>query len=235
MIYLIQKEGMAMKNKVAIYTATTEQTIFNEQPSILAAQCDYICFAEDPAIQSSIWQMRSFPNTGLDADRKITHVKLLPHLLLPEYDYTIWIENPTDSVLNSLHQWIEKELFKDTFNFYALKHTEAYSAYDMAMSAIKHQTDRIETITLQMQSYQNQYYPSSCGISDTSVLFRKNHSPEVAQLMERWWEEITTFSFLDSLSFNYVLWKNNFNISYLVTEQQLVSTIEDTDQENVVS
>ena len=235
MIYLMQKEGMAMKNKVAIYTATTEQTIFNEQPSILAAQCDYICFAEDPAIQSSIWQMRSFPTTGLDADRKITHVKLLSHLLLPEYDYTIWIENPTDSVLNSLHQWIEKELFKDTFNLYALKHTEAYSAYDMAVSAIKHQTDRIETITLQMQSYQNQYYPSSCGISDTSVLFRKNHSPEVAQLMERWWEEITTFSFLDSLSFNYVLWKNNFNISYLVTEQQLVSTIEDTDQENVVS
>lgn len=226
---------MTMKKKVAICTATTEKSIFNELPSILAAQFDYICFAEDSAIQSSIWQMRAFPKTGLDGDRKITHIKLLSHLFLSEYPYTIWVENPTESVLNSLHQWIEKELFRNTFNLYALKHTEAYSAYDMAASAIIHRSDRIETITLQMQSYQKQYYPKNYGVSDTSVLFRKKHSPEVAQLMERWWEEITTFSFLDSLSFNYVLWKDNFKIGYLVTEQQLVSTIEDTDQENIVS
>lgn len=219
-----------MKNKIAIYTVATKQSIFNEPPSNLFAQCDYICFADDPAIQSPIWQIKSFPETGLDPVRKISHVKMLSHLLLPEYDYTIWIENPTTAALNSLHQWMEKELFKDTFDLHALKYTKEYSAYNLAVSAIKHQSDRIETIKLQMQSYQNQYYPADYGVCDTSILCRKNHSPEVIQLMERWWEEITTFSFLDSLSFNYILWKNHYIAGYLVTEQQLVSTIEDSDQ-----
>lgn len=224
-----------MKNKVAIYTATTENFDFNELPYTVAGQYDYICFTKEPAVVSSIWQMKSLPETGLDSVRKITHIKILSHVFLSEYDYTIWIENPTVSSLNNLHQWIEKELPWDKFDLYAFKHVEAYSAYDVAVSAMEQRSDRIETIRLQMQYYQNQLYSKNHGISDTTVLFRKNHSLEVAQLMERWWEEITTFSFLDFLSFNYILWKNNFRIGYLITDQQLVSTIEDTDQENVVS
>ena len=47
------------------------------------------------------------------------------------------------------------------------------------------------------------------------MLVRKHNEIDVIEISEDWWEEVKSGSRRDQLSFNYVAWKNNFNIKYM--------------------
>lgn len=203
-----------MKKKVAIYTALTSDPSILYEPSAISEYCDYICFTNQPALPSSIWQMRPFPENGLDSIRKEKQVKVLAHKLLPEYAYTIWVDN-TIEITDSLDELIEEKLFHGDCDMYVPSHPQNDSIYTEAESLIHYGRDRKETVTLQMKHYKEQHYPEHNGLSDTAILLRNNHSPKLNTVMEQWWEEIATYSFIDQLSFDYIAWKNTFTAGVL--------------------
>lgn len=203
-----------MRNKVAIYTAATKDFSVIHDPSIVSEYCDYICFTDQSALESSIWQTRPFPENGLDSHRKEKQIKVLSHLLLPEYAYTIWIDNTVEMV-SSMDDLIEETLFRGDFDMYAFTHPQNDSVYTEAESLMKFNIDRKETVTFQMNQYKEQLYPEHNGLSDTSILLRNNHSPQLNSIMNQWWEEIATYSFIDQLSFDYITWKNECTVGVL--------------------
>lgn len=203
-----------MRKKVAIYTAVTKDSLLLYDPAVISEYCDYICFTDDSRLQSLVWQMRPFPENGLDSYRKEKQVKALPHLLLPEYDYTIWIDAAIE-INHSIDQLIEEHLFNNEFDLSAFGHPHSDSVYTEAKAIIERELDRKETVALQMKHYHEQHYLDHGGLNKTSILFRKTHSPELISIMNQWWEEIATYSFIDQLSFNYIAWKNQFTVGTL--------------------
>lgn len=203
-----------MRKKVAIYTAITKGSSILHEPSVISAYCDYICFTNNLDLHSPIWEIRPFPENGLDSIRKKKQVKVLPHLLLPGYEYTIWMED-TIEMINSIDPFIENYLFEGKHEIYAFKHAQQESLYAEAQITIKQFVDREETIALQMKHYKEQQYADQEVLNDTTILFRNNQSAKLSLVLNQWWEEITTFSFVDQLSFNFIAWKNQFAIGLL--------------------
>ena len=53
--------------------------------------------------------------------------------------------------------------------------------------------------------------PQNYGLAETNILYR-NHSQNIINLMEEWWEMIKNYSKRDQLSFTYILWKNGITL-----------------------
>lgn len=223
-----------MKKKVAIYTAATTDSSIIYEPSVISEYCDYICFTNQSTLESSSWQMKPFPENGLDSHRKEKQVKVLSHLLLPEYAYTIWIDN-TIEIKDSINELIEETLFNGDFDVYAFNHPQNDSVYTEAESFMKDKMDRKETVAFQMKQYKEQLYPEHNGLSDTSILLRNNHSQQLNAIMEQWWEEITTYSFIDQLSFDFITWKNECAVGMVTGPLSSTAFINHHNQQYLVS
>ena len=66
----------------------------NEQPVATNSRLPFICLTDDPDLRSETWQIRRVePLFSLDPIRGQRALKLLPHEHLPDFDYSIYIDN----------------------------------------------------------------------------------------------------------------------------------------------
>ena len=69
-------------NKIAIYTAFTGDYDTLKQPEFIDENCDYICFTDNPDLESDLWTIIQMEESVLDNNRKAKQYKLLPHKYL---------------------------------------------------------------------------------------------------------------------------------------------------------
>ncbi|MFM6976260.1 MAG: glycosyltransferase domain-containing protein [Sphingobacteriaceae bacterium] len=209
-------------NKIVIYTAIfgDSETLF-PQPTLTGV--DFICFSDRPHATKG-WQVRVVhPPFGDDHVRNNRYYKILPHLSLKEYDYSIYIDgnfmilrSPL-KLLNTQMQDCHMLLFdhqqtKTDPRNCIYKEEEAIIALYRSKGVLK---DDLETIRSQIDFYRSKGYPENNGLIKGGILIRKHMEPDVIQVMERWWYFIENYSKRDQLSFNYVAWENNFSFKYL--------------------
>lgn len=204
-----------MKNKIIIYTAISNGYDKVKNPSFVSPNCDYICFS-DTNIQSDIWEMKKFPEKidQLDQVRKCRYLKINPHEIFPEYEYSIWIDGNIDIVedvnnLISLHMTNRQEVFV-TF-----KHPERNCIFQEGKECINQKKDDPLLINNQLKKYQEDLMPANNGLVESNVIIRKHNDKSVIGVSASWWKEIDSESRRDQLSFNYVAWKNNFKYGHL--------------------
>ena len=75
--------------------------------------------------------------------------------------------------------------------------------------------DSPEIMYNQIKRYLNEGYPKNNGLATNPIILRNHNDSEVIKLMEDWWIEIKYGSRRDQLSFDYVVWKNNFKYKFL--------------------
>jgi hypothetical protein len=54
---------------------------------------DFVCFTDDPELRSDFWTINPMSRGLLDPARAAKQIKALPHRFLPEYDWSLYIEN----------------------------------------------------------------------------------------------------------------------------------------------
>src|SRR5690606_5803559 len=77
--------------RIAVYTAVTSGYDDLKDPETLPITCDFIVFSEQD-LDLRIWQTRPMPMFDSDPTRRARFVKTHPHLLLKDYDVSIWID-----------------------------------------------------------------------------------------------------------------------------------------------
>src|SRR5665647_394091 len=66
----------------------------NEQPVAAQSGIPFLCLTDDPDLRSESWQIRPVsPVFGMDPIRSQRDFKLRPHLHLPDFDASIYIDN----------------------------------------------------------------------------------------------------------------------------------------------
>jgi hypothetical protein len=80
--------------KKCIYTVITANYDPLREPSCVTPGWDYICFTDNPSIQSNTWKIVLItPEPGGETPHELSRrYKLLPHKYLPEYDITLYID-----------------------------------------------------------------------------------------------------------------------------------------------
>ena len=66
----------------------------NEQPMAARSNIPFICLTDDPELRSDTWQIRLVsPAFAMDPTRSQRDLKLRPHVHLPEFDASLYIDN----------------------------------------------------------------------------------------------------------------------------------------------
>lgn len=196
-----------MRNKIAIYTSIFGgKDTLREQ--IKFENVDYFCFTDNKDLKSDTFQIKYYPATSSDPVRSAKIFKMLPHIFLKDYEYTIWIDG--NIILSP--QFMELFKYLEQGDIALFKHPHRDCMYIEAAACVKRNKDNHYVIKTQVKQYHKEGYPGHNGLNTAGVIFRRNKSENVKKLNNAWWEEIQKFSRRDQLSFNYVLWKNKLNV-----------------------
>jgi len=199
-----------LKNKTVIYTAISAGYDDLVDPKYISPNCDYICFTDDMNLKSDIWNIKKFPNAKLDSTLKNRFVKILPHLIFPNYKFSLYIDGNID-IIGDVELLVEKYIVESNYKIAIPKHPERNCLYQEAKACIDMGKDKPDIIDNQIKKYREEGFPKNIGLTENNIIFREHNNKEVKEFMDRWWKEYNKFSKRDQLSFRYISWKYNYD------------------------
>ena len=198
-------------NRIAIYTAFTGDYDTLKHPEVIDDNCDYICFTDNPNLESDLWKIIPMEDSILDNNRKAKQYKLLPHKYLKDYKYSFWLDG-TFKIKGSIREYIYKNITANS-PMLVVVHTErdcVYEEYKASKIIPRYPRAVMEE---QVEFYRKEGFPKHYGLGVMGALFRQHSHPDVIKVMEDWWDENIKYTNQDQLSFAYVSWKNDFHPS----------------------
>lgn len=190
---------------VAVYTAIYDNYDVLIDPKVTEDEVDYICFTDDPDIESEVWETR-VQRPMEDPTLANRRVKILTHEYLDEYEYTIYIDGNIE-IKGKVMPLINDYLSNSDFAVY--KHPERSSLYDEADACINQNKAENKKVIEQIDHYRKQGFQDEQDLSENRIIFRRHNEPKIKDLMWNWWREVSERTSRDQLSLMYVLWQHN--------------------------
>ena len=192
------------RSRIAIYTGIFGQSDrLLTQPSI--PDVDFICFTDDPTATSDQWKVVvESPRYGHPTRSSRFH-KILPHLVLPQYDYTIWIDANMELVTSSFVADVLEHLADAPLALFA--HPDRGSVYEEAEFSAQLPKYAKEPNLEQVRHYRRQGLPDDTGLFACGVLARARGRRKLEAIAWPWMLENLLWSHLDQLSLPYLLWR----------------------------
>lgn len=188
---------------ITIYTAIFGDYDLLREPFYTNPNIKYICFS-DKKHYSKIWEIRVVDIIEPTPRREARKYKILSHKYI-DTKISLWIDGSKFITRNPI-PYIRTSLKKTNILAGSHKRNCIYAEAEKCISVKKGNPNIIKK---QMEKYRKEKYPKNNGLINSSVLLRRI-TPEVIKIEEGWWYELTNWSVRDQLSFNYVIWKNNF-------------------------
>lgn len=206
-----------MKKKV-IYTCLSGSYDKLLQPAVVYEGYDYICFSNDILVkQVGVWEVRKFPYTCEDKMRESRYVKLMPHKVLQDYLYSIYVDANLQIVGKELKERID-ELITSNSKMCSVLHPERNCLYKEARECVRLGRDTYWNIRRQIRFLKSEGFPENYGLYENNLIFRKHNDERVIKISEDWWKQFCTFSRRDQLCLCYVFWKNQFKPDLFLPE-----------------
>ncbi len=175
---------------------------------------DYVCFTDSEKLLNEKtyngWEIRPLMFSALDNVRNARWHKTHPHILLPEYDHSIWIDGNILIKGSHLYDRVDA-LIAEGVELAIPRHPQRNDIYEEAKSVIEQGKDNKEIVDRQISEYRSIGFPENTSLHETNIIFRK-HSQVIA-LMEEWWSWIERYSRRDQLSFDFVLWRHKYRMT----------------------
>ncbi|MDB5069239.1 MAG: hypothetical protein JWM87_350 [Candidatus Eremiobacteraeota bacterium] len=175
---------------------------------------DYVCFTDDPDLRSERWEIRLTGAELLDTARAAKRIKALPHRFLPDYDWSLYVDN-TVRLKRSPRELFDRYLAPAESPLVCFKHPWRDCVYDEAEAVIELEFDDPARVRHQMEFYRRLGYPPNAGLAKGAFMLRRHHDPALVPVMERWHQQVLCHSKRDQLSLNPVAWFDGFEIGYL--------------------
>jgi len=205
------------RNDKVIYTCITGNYETLCDPTYVQDDFDYICFTDNMNQSSGVWKLIPIPNElqKLSKVKQQRIIKICPHKYLSEYDESIWVDGSID-ILGDMNEFIKTYCNKPNKSVYIRRHPKRNSIYEEASVCVSLKKDTPKNIYSQVERYRKNGFPTSYGLVESNIIYRKHYKPYCIQLMNKWAEEVIIGSHRDQLSFNYALWKKgNSEFQYL--------------------
>jgi len=204
-------------NKIAIYTALTGGYDNLIQPKVIDDDFCYICFSNDiQAHKIGVWEIRPIPPIVANLQRLSRYPKMHPHILLKDYDYSLYIDANVEIMDNTIYQNI-KQLIPNGIELAGMDHLEVDCAYEEGLRVITSKKERNWKAVLKLMRFlRRENFPFHWGMYEANCILRNNHSEKVAKQCEIWWDCFNKYAQRDQLSYSYSLWKVGLPFNYLL-------------------
>lgn len=200
-----------MNNKV-IYTCCVGGYDDIKQPVVIDKEFDYICFSNDiKEATIGIWKVRSIPYVNHSLAKVSRYPKLLPHIVLPEYDYSVYIDANIQIVCQEFYDTINTKISSNCF-IAQVNHCvpPIDCIYDEIFYAYKFCKLSVIDTWRHTMFLKKQGFPEHYGLFENNLIYRMHNNNKVIQISFQWWEEFLRYSSRDQLSLMYVYWKNHY-------------------------
>ena len=205
------KEPDKKKNKV-VYTCIVGDYDSLVQQAYVDEEYDYICFSDNKEWlekgQIGIWKIRPLVISDLDTTRINRYHKINPHIVLPEYEESIYI----DSNVNILTPFLFDLVKARNLNLLLPRHFLEVCPYAHSKWILRDNVDYPELVNAFIDLMKKAGFPINYGMTENNIIYRKHHEPSVIKMMDEWWSYIRDYCKRDQLSFSFVLWKNGISV-----------------------
>jgi hypothetical protein len=202
--------------KKAIYTSLVGNYDDLKEPTYIMKGWDYICFSNDIELsKNSIWKVRPILYKNKDNLRLSRYVKLNPHAVLKEYEFSLWLDSNITMVNNDLENKIN-DLINKKFKISIPKHKFRNCIYDEAVACINDGRDHKNIIKKQVTFLKKNNFPQHQGLFENNIIFRNHNDVEIVGLSNSWWDLYCKYSKRDQLSLVYLLWKRGLHCEPLL-------------------
>lgn len=196
---------------IVVYTAIFGDYDVLIEPSVIEDHIDYVCFTDDPKINSNIWEVRHIkPRYGPSLTNR--YIKTHPHEFLSEYEISIYVDGNIQ-IQDSLSERVVE--FLEHHDFAVHSHPDRNSLFAEAEVCIEKGLVDHSTATAQIEKYRTEGFQDKMGLSENRVLYRRHKSEDLQIAMEEWWTEIYSETSRDQLSLMYILWDNNLRFQMI--------------------
>ncbi|WP_425995230.1 glycosyltransferase domain-containing protein [Afipia sp. DC4300-2b1] len=183
--------------------------IFNDFSYEPDRTVDYICFTDDPDLQSENWQIRQVPKGLLDPTRAAKRIKILAHQYLGEYGSSLYVDN-TIRLKRRPEEIFENFLDASASPLVCFRHPWRECVFQEAVAVLEAGYDDPGRVQEQMAWYRFLGYPCENGLTQSGFMLRRHNDPKLINVMETWAEQLLRFSLRDQLSFKVAAWFHGF-------------------------
>lgn len=209
-----------MKSKV-IYTCCVGGYDTVTQPMAIDNDFDYICFSNDIKQESiGIWQIRPIPFSDKNLVKVSRYPKILPHIVLPEYEYSIYIDANIQIVNKEFYNAVNSKVISGCL-VAQVNHSvpPVDCIYDDICNAYKYCKISLWDVWKQTRYLKETGFPKHFGLFENNLIFRAHNNEKVINMTNQWWMEFVKNSPRDQFSLMYVYWRNNFMPDFLFDEK----------------
>lgn len=178
---------------------------------------DFVCFTDNRDLRSPVWRFRYLDQLPLPAEKASRRPKALPHIYLPEWEFSLYIDNivlfrrlPQQQDLASTRPYL----------FKLFRHQTRKNPGEEAAAILQVGYESFERIASQLDFY-GQLMPvdSITPLSTCTVILRQHRRPELEHFGQTWWEQILNFGKRDQMSFDFAVKWSGAEIEYFAGEK----------------
>lgn len=208
--------GKKISGKIVVYTSIFGGYDTILEPYYVSDMCDYFIITDQKVPEESVWKKITVENVDefekMDDYHKSKFCKMMPHILFPEYDYSIWVDGNVQIVadLVPLVDRMEDKTAMATF-----RNPLHDCIYTEKNFLICKNAANYEQLEAQVNLYRENGFPRHFGMREFSIIVRKHSDKLCQKLMKQWWKHVNEYTMRDQISFPYILWENRMNIDYI--------------------
>jgi hypothetical protein len=149
---------------------------------------DFVCFTDDDTLRSDFWTIVLAPKSLLDPHRRSKGFKHRPHLLFPDHEQSLYVDN-TVKLVKPPNAFF-KLLDQSDAPLWMFVHPSMHCIYDEAEAVKEAHLDDPTLVDMQMTHYRNLGYPKNNGLNATAVMVRRHHDPNLVTAMNDWHDQV---------------------------------------------
>ena len=172
-------------NRKVIFTCLTGGYDRLEQPAAVAPDWDYVCFTDTDG-QDGVWQLRKIPVDSPDPVVRSRFPKILPDRVLPEYDYSVYMDANLCITGEEFYGLADKCIAAG-ISFAQVQHPDRDCVYEeLRYCYLKDKID-IKTAFRLYRQWKDEGLPRHAGLYENNLIFRRHKITEARALDEAWW------------------------------------------------
>lgn len=201
------------KEKLVVYTVMFGNYDTIKEPIVVPDNVDFFLITDHYKLDiNSAWNIldtsRFKGHTDkLDAGMKNRWYKTHPHLLFPEYKYSLYVDSSI-KIVTDVTEHINKIGEK---GIAIHKHPQWDCVYDELEVVKIYKKDNKQNLAKIERLYKDIKFPKHYGLLENTIIARRHNEKNVICVMEDWWKYIESYSKRDQLSLPVALYDNGVN------------------------
>jgi len=206
-----------MRNTV-IYTCIIENYDSLMNPVAVDPEFDYICFVKKGkklSEKAGIWEIREVDINDKNPVILSRYPKINPHILLPEYKYSVWIDG--NILIKDMFFFDAiREKIKNGIPYSGMKHWERDCAYEEIEACLDARIESRIRLIKALAFLKMHKFPKHYGLYENNVIFRCHNDPDIIRFDSLWWHFFTNFTYRDQIMHPYCMQKCGISFDYLL-------------------